>query len=47
MGQHMRFGHLLYIVDWESKPPNSDFYQNDFLLTREYQTHGAHSIKLS
>ena len=24
-----------------------DFYQNNFLSTREYQTHGAHSVKFS
>ena len=36
-----------HIVGWESKPRNSDFYQNDFLSTREYQTHGAHSVEFS
>ena len=30
-----------------SKPYNSDFYQNNFLSTREYQTHGAHSVEFS
>ena len=35
------------IVGRGSKPRNSDFYQNDFLSTREYQTHGAHSVKFS
>ena len=35
------------IVSRESKPRNSDFYLNDFLSTREYQTHGAHSVKFS
>ena len=33
-----------YIVGRESKPHNSDFYQNNFLSTREYQTHGTHSV---
>ena len=35
------------IVGWESKLRNSDFYQNDFLSTRENQMHGAHSVKFS
>ena len=37
----------IYIVGRESKPCNSDFFQNNFLSTREYQTHGAHSVKFS
>ena len=36
-----------HIVGGESKPCNSDFYQNNFLSTREYQTHGPHSVKFS
>ena len=32
-------------VCWESKPRNSDFYQNGFLSTREYQMHSTHSFK--
>ena len=39
--------HTLQIVGRESKPHNSDFYQNDFLSMREYQTHGAQSVKFS
>ena len=35
------------IVSRESKPPNYDFYQNDFLSTRKYQTNGTHSVKFS
>ena len=35
------------IVGQESKPFNSDFYQNDVLSTQEYQTHGVRSVKLS
>ena len=31
----------------ESKSRNSDFYQNDFLSSQEYQTHGAYSVKFS
>ena len=34
-----------HIVGRESKPGNSDFYQNDFLSMQKYQTHGAHSVK--
>ena len=34
-------------VGQESKPRNSDFYQNNFLSMQEYQTHGAHSVKFS
>ena len=34
-----------YIVGQESKPCNSDFCVNDFLSMREYQAHGAHSVK--
>ena len=34
---------FLHIVDRESKPRNSDFYQNDFLSTQEGQTHGTQS----
>ena len=33
------------IVGRESKPRNSDFYQNDFLSMRDYQTHGANSVE--
>ena len=29
------------------KTLNSDIYQNNFLSTPEYQTHGAHSVKFS
>ena len=36
-----------HIVSRLSKPYNSDFYQNNFLSTLEYQTHGAHSVKFS
>ena len=35
------------IVSRESKPFNSDFYQNNFLSTWEYQMHGAHSVEFS
>ena len=35
---------IWYINSRESKPHSSDFYQNNFLSTREYQTHGAHSV---
>ena len=30
----------------ESTPCNSDFYQNGFLSTREYQMHGIHSVQI-
>ena len=37
----------LHIVGQESNPGNSEFYQNNFLSTREYLTHGAHSVRFS
>ena len=37
--------YLSYIVGLESKPHNSDFYQNDFLSKREYKKHTAHFVK--
>ena len=41
----INFVSVVLIVGRESKPLNSEFYQNDFLSMREYQMHGAHSIK--
>ena len=37
----------VHIVGRQSKPRNSDFYQNDFLSSQEYQTNVAHSDKFS
>ena len=38
---------ILDIIGRESKPRNSDFHQNNFLSSREYQTHDKHSVKFS
>ena len=38
---------LYIVVGRESKPCNSDFYQNDFLSMQEYQMHGGHSDEFS